>query len=144
MKITEQVSEFLEEKRKQTRPKRLSPATISQYRFALEGVFLPWCAGEGIKEAAQVTDKAMDRFTDYLEDRDDRPLKAESVRTYVRAARLFLNWASVPKGNYQQPEGNPRDALKGKVLTRQKIDRMEEAAMDERDRLIVRVLADTG
>jgi len=142
--LQEAVSEYIDEKRRQRRPKPMSQAAIDQYRFALEGVWLPWCAQEKITEPAQATDKAMDRYSDYLSaktKRNGKPLSVQSVRTYVRSVRLFLNSASVPKGDYKQLE-SPKRMLE--VLSRQEIDTIELAAMDERDRLVIRVLADTG
>ena len=142
--LQEAVGEYLDEKRKQRRPKPMSRAAIDQYRYALEDVWLPWCAQEKITEPAQATDTTMDRYSDYLSaktKRDGKPLSVQSVRTYIRAVRLFLNSASVPKGMYKQLE-SPKRMLE--VLSRQEIDTIEHAAMDERDRLVVRVLADTG
>ncbi|MHB8689331.1 MAG: tyrosine-type recombinase/integrase [Candidatus Dormibacteraceae bacterium] len=144
--LSDAVSEYLNEKRKRRtrRGEPMSRATIDQYRYALEDVWLPWCAQEKITEPAQATDKTMDRYSDYLSSkpkRDGKPLSVDSRRTYVRAVRLFLNWSSVPKGTYQQ-ETAPKRLLE--VLSRKEIDTLEQAAMDERDRLVIRVLADTG
>jgi integrase/recombinase XerD len=132
--LHDQVVEFLLRKR------RKSVATQEQYRFVLERVFLPWCADEHLTTPTQVDDKAMERFTDFLAAKD-RLLAVASIRSYVRAVRVFLSFASVPKGQYEalaEPQ-RMRD-----TLSRIEVDRMERAAVDERDRLIVRVLADTG
>jgi integrase len=105
---------------------------------------VPWCEDENITEPAQATDTIMDQYSDYLRGktkRDGQPLSVQSVRTYVRAVRLFLNRSFVPKGQYRQLEA-PKRLLE--VLSRQEIDAIELAAIDERDRLILRVLADTG
>ncbi len=142
--LRDAVSQYLAEKRKQRRPKPMSQAALDQYRYALEDKWLPWCAQEGITEPAQATDKTMGRYSDYLNGKrkhDGKPLSVHTRRTYVRSVRLFLNWSSVPKGTYQQ-EKAPQRLLE--VLSRSEIDTIEAAAMDERDRLVVRVLADTG
>jgi integrase len=138
MEIASQVADFLGEKDSLARRGNLSFATVEQYRFVLERVFLPWWGSQG--EAVQCTDKAMDRFTDSLMTRN-KALSVSTVRTYIRAVRVFLTWADVDKGKYEAPR-KPRRLLD--VLTRQEIDRLEAAASNERDRLIVRVLADTG
>jgi site-specific recombinase XerD len=136
--LSDQIAEFLAEKRR-----RKSPATVEQYRFVLEAVWSPWCRAAGVREASEATDKVMERFTDYLQIGKDRkkPLSIATVRTYLMAVRVFLNWASVPRGRFEQPS-QPRRMRD--VLSRQEIDAMEAVAVEERDRLIVRLLADTG
>ena len=138
--LIDQVADYLEEKRR-----KKSPATAEQYRAVLENIFLPWAEAQKITEAAQVNDKAMDRFTDWLKTRKhgkkQEPPSTATLRTYVRAVRVFLSWADVPKGRYEPPAKPKR--LRD-IPSRQEIDAMERAALDERDRLIVRVLADTG
>jgi site-specific recombinase XerD len=127
------VQEFLLEK-----AKRKSAATVYQYRFILERVWLPWCEAEGVMEPAQATKEVMDRFTDYLEKRQK---SIHTVRTYIRGVHTFLRWADVPRGRYEPPKA-PARLLE--VLTRQEIAALEAVASDERDRLLVRVLAETG
>lgn len=129
------IAEFLEDKER-----KKSPATVDQYRFVLDKVFLPWAAERNLVLPEQITDKQMDAFTEHLKGRS-RPLAAETLRTYVRATRVYLTWASVPKGRFEAP-GRPR--ILRNVLSRDEIDRLEAATRDERDKLIVRVLADTG
>jgi integrase/recombinase XerD len=123
-----------------------SPATADQYRYSLEGVFLPWCKQEDITEPVGVTDKALDRFTAHLKTRTHKqtgkPISEQTARTYLRAVRIFLKWADVPKGKFKAPKAPGRKLLD--VLSDQEIAAMEKAASDERDRLVVRVLADTG
>jgi integrase/recombinase XerD len=135
--LADQIAIFLEKKR------RKSAATYEQYRFILERVLIPWCLDTGISDAAGLTDKAMERFTYHLETKctTGKALSVASVRTYVRGVRIFLNWAKVPKGEFEPPH-QPRRLVA--TLTRQEIDVLERVADTERDRLIVRVLADTG
>jgi integrase/recombinase XerD len=133
--LSDAVAEYLGEK-----SDRLSPAAISQYRYVLEGIWLPWCSANGVTEPAQVTDDTRRAFERSLKERP-RPLATETLRTYIRSVALFLRWADVAKGRYKPPKA-PRRLLE--TLTPQEVDAMERAALDERDRLIVRVLADTG
>jgi integrase/recombinase XerD len=139
--LVEQVAEFLEFKRRSR--KVGSPATHEQYHFILENVWLVWCARAGITDVAQATDKVMDRFVDYLQMGKDRkrPLSIATIRTYLRATRTFLNWAKVPRGDFQAP---PQLKRLRNPPSRLEIDAMEHATNDERDRLVVRVLADSG
>jgi integrase len=129
-----QVSDFLLRKRRRQGP------TYGQYQFTLERILLPWCEGAGLTDATQVDDTAMMRLTDALLARE-RPLSPVTIQTYIRAIRVFLNWAKVPKGDYE-PVHVPHRLVD--TLTAQEIDRMENAASTERDKLIIRVLADTG
>jgi integrase/recombinase XerD len=134
MEFTAQIDDFLLRKRRKAGP------TYEQYRFVLERIFLPWCEVAHLDSPADCNDRAMDRFTDSLLNRA-KPLSVATIRTYVRAVRVFLTWAKVPKGDYEQLAEPER--LRN-VLSRQEIDRMEHVATVERDKLIVRVLADTG
>jgi site-specific recombinase XerD len=118
--------------------KRRAPATCEQYRFVLERILMPWCRDTGVSTAEELTDRAMLRFTDHL---SEKKLSVASVQTYVRSVRIFLNWCKVPKGDYD-PVQVPRRLRD--TLSRAEVDRMESAATNERDKLIVRVLADTG
>jgi integrase/recombinase XerD len=137
--LTDQVADYLAE----TKAKH-SPATFEQYESVLERVWLPWCAENSITKSAQMTDKQMDAFTAYLKMKVNRgkPLSTFTLRTYIRSVRVFLTWASVPKGRYVQPK-KPGKRIR-EVLTRQEIQLMEDTATDARDKLILRTLADTG
>ncbi len=129
----------------------LSARTISQgYGPALRSVFLPWCAQEGVRDLAELSPRAVDRYTAWLLTRprnrpDGRPLSRHSVHSYVRPLRQMLTWASSVgedvKAKPQLPQTSPplRD-----VLTRDEIDRMEAAVPTERDKLIIRVFGDCG
>ena len=131
------------------RAKGLSPKTWRDaYRYALEEVFLPWCAEQGITEPAQLSTRVVERFTTHLlEDGGRRgPLSKASVGSYSRSVRAFLGWAE-KEGELAERVKVP--ALKQTrrvldVLSRDEIQAMEDVAKSERDKLLVRVLADTG
>lgn len=77
------------------RARGLSPKTIrDNYGYALKGVFLPWCAREGITEPAQITSRALDRFSaDSLERGGKRgPLSRFSVASFVESVNWWLRW----------------------------------------------------
>lgn len=132
--LNSQVSEFL------IRKKRKAPATYAQYQFVLEKVLIPWCRSVDISEVIYLDATAMMRFTDSLTVRE-KPLSATTIQTYVRAVRIFLNWAKVPVGDFE-PIHVPHRMRD--TLSRAEVARIEAAAGYERDKLIVRVLADTG
>lgn len=132
------------------RIRRLSKRTIDQvYRPVLRRTFLRFCQGEGLSEIGQVDKRAMGRFQVGLLDEAGpagRPLKPASVHSYVRTINSFLTWAKKQgervEATAQLPRLPTRKVLD--VLSREEIDAMEEAADSERDRLVVRLLADTG
>lgn len=143
------VSDFLASKRAEG----LSIRTTEHYQNSLRKVFLPWCVDQGVSDPAQLTNQLAARFTTHLlDDGGERgPLARASVRTYTQAVRVFLGWAGqslsddgggatvgakppLPKAEKRLPD----------VLTRSELQEMEDAATTERDKLLLRVLADTG
>lgn len=128
----------------------LSLRTIEAYEFPLTRQFLPWCAKEGITETSQLTDQLVGQFTTHLLEDGGKhgPLSRASVRSYVRNLRVFLTWAGKADGGSTAVGAKPRMPRPEKrmldVLTRSEIQRMEDAAPAERDKLLIRVLADTG
>ncbi|MGH7641590.1 MAG: tyrosine-type recombinase/integrase [Candidatus Dormibacteria bacterium] len=132
------------------RARGLSLATLSNsYGFPLRHVFLPWAARESLATPSQVTGRSLERLAVELLDVGGRrgPLSRHSVHTYLRAVNQFLKWA---KAEGEAVADNARVALPSRprslpeVLSREQIEAMEGAAVSERDRLIVRLLADTG
>lgn len=126
----------------------LSPKTLKgAYRFPLERVFLPFCEREGISEPGQVSQRALNRLSVELLEAgpSGKPLSRFSVNSYVGAVNLFLGWAAregeMQKLRAQSPRLPQRVVA---VLNRPEIERLEDAAGHERDKVIVRVLADTG
>jgi integrase/recombinase XerD len=137
MTLSDQVTDFLAKKH------RKSAATYEQYRFILERVLLPWALSAGLQSAGDFTDADLEAFLSHLELRqhNGKPLAVASIRTYLRGVRVFLSACKVPKGDFEPPK-QPRRLVS--TLSRQEIDLLERVADTERDRLIVRVLADTG
>jgi integrase/recombinase XerD len=131
------------------RARGLAPTTIrTAYQYTLDDVFLPWCARNDLAGVEQLTQRVLDRFTsDLLETPSKRGkrLSPNTVHHYVRVVRQFLAWCRVEgetvKGKPRLPR-LPRRVLE--ILSRDEIERIESAAPTERDKLIVRLLADTG
>lgn len=130
------------------RARGLSPRTDRQYAQSLCGVFLPWCADEGIARVDELDRRALDRFTSSLLARRNeagQPLSKFSVHTYIRPVRLMLTWAQREGEDVRaKPQLPRREKQIRDVLSRAEIDRLEQALMSERDRLIVRVFGDCG
>jgi site-specific recombinase XerD len=127
----------------------LAPRTIEKsYGYALNDVFLPWCADEGVQDLPQLDRRMIDRFTASLLARhheDGRPISKHTVHSYVRPVRQLLTWASREgedvKAKPQLPQCSP--PLR-EVLNRQEIDDMENVMFAERDKLIIRLFGDCG
>jgi integrase len=144
--LKDQASEYLATRERLVRKGELSPATVVMYRDALS-VFTTWAVGVGVHGPKDVTADVMESFEDYLREkptRSGKPLAKETIRTYIRVARLFLSRSGSEStiSEYKPPSKPGRRLFE--VLTRQEIDALEQAATDERDRLVIRVLADTG
>jgi integrase/recombinase XerD len=131
------------------RGRGLSPKTVTfSYGYPLRDVFLPWCAREGVTDPGQLSSRILDRFTSELLEKGgkDGALSKNSVITYARTVNLFLRWATaegeVAQGVKAQQPKAPK--LLVDILSRDEIDQLEDAARNERDKLIVRILADAG
>jgi integrase/recombinase XerD len=118
------------------------------YGYALHAVFLPWCETEGITHVKELNGRVLDRFTASLHNHrkvNGQPLSKYSVHTYIRPVRQMLTWAGTVGEDVQAKPQLPRRSKPVRdALTRDEIDRMERAMLRERDKLIIRVLADCG
>ncbi|MDQ6771636.1 MAG: tyrosine-type recombinase/integrase [Candidatus Dormibacteraeota bacterium] len=131
------------------RARGLSPKTIKDaYAYPLRDVLLPWCERIGIIEVTGLDARALNRLTSELLERGGRrgPLSRYTIDTYVRNINLFLGWCrreGLLDGTVRaQAPKLPRRVLD--VLSAHELDRLEDVARSERDKLIVRLLADTG
>jgi integrase len=126
-----------------------SPRTVNHYKEVLEQVLLPFCAGAGITSLGELDTRHLNDLgaghLDGSRSRSGRPISKATVHSYMRAINGFLSWARA-----QGEPGSARGRLPSMrkqvldTLSREEIQRMEDAADTERDKLIVRILADTG
>lgn len=135
--IDTEVDQFIEELR--NGPKK-SKDTLIGYEFVLKSVFLPWCHNNGVTAPRQMLDTRMSEWSDYLSSAQS-DLSRESVRTYLRTVRVFLNWADVPRGKFRPPK--PQKAV-FEELSIDDMAAMRSKARDARDRLLIDVLWATG
>ena len=144
--LAEQVEDYLAE----CEAKGASVATLERcYGPTLRAVFLPWCQQQNIDDVKQLSDRVMVAFANALKDRQTprgKPLAAASRESYMRNVKFFANWLKrkqlvSPDLAIPVPRA-PQQVVN--VLTREEINRLERAADNDRDRLIVRLLADTG
>ncbi len=127
----------------------VKPSTIKHsYGYSLRAVLLPWCQREGIASAAGINQDTLERFAADLCSRSTRvgkPLSDATMWTYKKAANQLMRWyaaehsTTAPKVELHQPAGR-----KVNTLDRQQIALLERTAAAERDRVIIRLLADTG
>ena len=121
-------------------------STLHGYRYAMDGVLLPFCEREGITEAEELAQVSLDRLSLELLGRKGGSISKYTVDSYLRPVRHFLGWV---RASGYDVAGQPALPRLGRpkpkdVLTREEIQRMEDACSNERDKLIVRVLGDTG
>lgn len=128
----------------------LAPTTLHTYQHNLEVIFLPWCREAGIASVDDVTQEALDHYTDHLMTRPKvngrgGSLSRATITGYLDSVRNMLVW-SQRRGS--GTSGRPLIPLKEKavkqILTREELARMEDAATTERDKLIVRLFGDRG
>jgi site-specific recombinase XerD len=143
--LTDQIDDFFADQTRKMKRGDLSPATISQRRYALS-IFSGWASEAGVTDAADVTVKRMEEFEDWLRARTHhatgKPLTRVTINSYLRAIKPFLASAKAPMTEYRLPKKPGRRQLE--VLSRSELDSLEQAADDERDRLIVRLMGDVG
>ncbi len=130
------------------RARRLSGKTIDQvYRPRLERLFLPWCRREGVTAVGQVDQRVLDRFVAELYEHGGgrkSALTAHTVSSYLRSINTFLSWARAEGESVTAKAPLPKTPQRiVETLTREEIAAMEKVG-NERDALIIRLLADTG
>jgi len=132
------------------RGRGLSPRSVALIANVLQQQWLPWCAKEQVAAPAELTQKVLDRWGAYLlEDHrtpTGKPLARESVRTYLRTLGSFIRWAQAEDaiGAKVKPVQPIAEHRLKETLSREEIQRMEDVASAERDKLVIRLLADTG
>jgi integrase len=139
------ITDYLEEKR----AAGLSRRTLAVYADVLREVLLPYCRRAGIADPAELTAPHLNAVANGLLDgtgaRSGRPLSKPSVASYARTINVFLGWLArqgeAPPARVQKPR-LPRRVVD--TLSREDIRALEDAAASERDKLIIRILADTG
>ncbi len=146
------LARLVEDYLRSCRARGLGPKTIdSAYGYPLRHVFLPWAKREGIEDIEGLTHRALEGFTAELLDpgrtQGRGPLSRPTVHSYLRAVNQLLKWAQAEGEPVADRAAAPLPSLPKslpQILERDEIRKLEDAAANERDKLIVRVLADTG
>jgi integrase/recombinase XerD len=131
--------------------RQLAARTVSNYYgYTLRNVFRPWAHERGVDQVEQLTDAVVDRFSMDLEERKNRvgePLHLATRRAYLKVLRYFMTWAHDEGGVDVNPQriGLPRlRRLEKDVLSVDEMQELEDGARNERDKLLVRVMVETG
>jgi integrase/recombinase XerD len=118
-----------------------SRRTRDQYAYNLTRVLLPWAEAEGITAPRQLTATTLDQLHRHLAGQ----YRPTTVHSYLRSVNQLLNWGrergEVGDQKAQLPKLKRRML---EVLSREELARMESAADSERDKLIIRLMADCG
>jgi integrase/recombinase XerD len=124
------------------RARGLSPRSTSLTSNVLK-LFLDFAQLPGVTGPEQLDQGLVTAWSTYLL---SRKLARESVRTYLRTLSTFIRWSQAHEliaanVRARQPKAEHRLV---ETLSRDEIQALEDRAGTERDKLIVRVLADTG
>jgi integrase/recombinase XerD len=145
--IVDSIEDYLAE----CRARGLRSSTVTRsYGFPLRRVFLPWCRQHGVDRLPQIDQPLVNRFTAYLRDRGregGQVLSPHSVRAYGVAITRWLAWAHAERAADGIPPRVPRGRLSRpvrEVITDEEYRRMHEAVQNDRDRLILQLLWETG
>lgn len=147
---TESVSSEVEDFLASCRARGLSPKTVREsYGYPLRSILVPWCEREGFDSAAHLGRRELDRLSIELLGRPGRrpgqTISPYSVKSYLKAVSQFLGWWQTENRAPSVRPQLPRTRKRARdVLSRDQIDAMEAATDSERDRLLIRILGDTG
>lgn len=127
----------------------LSPRSVKfSIGWPLTRVFLPWCADNDIRSIDQLDQRVCNQFSAHLQTHggvEGKPLAKASIWSYAKCVRRLIAWA---KDQGEPVTGTVKLPKLGRklveVLSPQEIDRLENAAVSERDKIIIRLMADTG
>lgn len=144
--LREQIEDFLEAKRAEGKSRH----TVEEsYKVPLTTVLARFCDEHGIEGVEQLTPARLQELSVDLNSRltsKGTPLAKASVANYLRTINVFTSWAlSSGRISDRLAVKLPTRAKKQRpVLSRQELDELEAAAPKERDKVILRLLADTG
>jgi integrase len=126
-------------------------ATVAMYKAVMD-VFLKWAGSVKLSDPAALDEKAIDRFTRHLETRpgkNGKPLTSTTIQSYARDVSTFLRWAhkrgsvvgdvrmvvAKPESKRLRPEN---------LLTQSEVALLITSAAKLRDKVLIRMLAQTG
>lgn len=126
----------------------LAPSTVSSsYGYPLRHLVVPWCKEHQITTPSELDGRTVDAFTTHLlTKRGERgKLSRHTIHAYIRSIRLFLTWCERQgEGAAARPQLPRLPKRVVDVLTWEEIEKMEIAAANERDKILIRTLAEGG
>lgn len=143
------ITDYLAAKRAGDNGRRpCSPTTLGSYEFALRKILLPFAIARGISSWDALSQAEIGELrSDLFEHGGPRgPLSAASANTYCRHINYFLAWL----GREGETSGRvrahviPEPSRGALALDKQEVEALIRAAGNDRDRLIVSTLVDTG
>lgn len=145
MTIQESVEDYLAE----CRARGLRATTVTDaYGWPLRRLWLPWCEEHGV-QLEDVAQGAINRFAAGLHERrrqNGQPISPRSIQGYGAVVGRWLAWAR-REGHLQVDARVPRTRVARRVrevITEDEFKRMLAAAGNDRDRLLLSLLWDTG
>lgn len=148
--MAENIPQAIEDYLTDCRARGLSMKTIKDaYGYALKEVLQPWLEEHHVRSLDQVDAKLLSRWQANLLSqprRRGRLVSRHSIQSWIRATNSFLAWAKANGEMAAQVRAKAPQAPRKlvEVLSREQVDQLERQAQTERDKLIVRLLADTG
>src|SRR5262249_14932342 len=133
------------------RRSEIAPKTRAFYRWNLERLLVPFCEREGLTQPQELTPDVIEQLAfevDAYRKADGQPLARASRRAYMKALQQFLGWLKERHG-VQGPDSRSvpvplKQKIRRTVPSREEIQALEDAAPTERNKLIIRIMADTG
>jgi integrase/recombinase XerD len=130
------------------RAQGLSRGSLNAYEFPLRKIFLPWASSAGISSLAELDRRTLDRYQARLfagNPTTGKEWSKDTVHSYLRPLRQLLKWAKEEGEAVTAVPKLPRLPQRVlDVLSLDEINLLEGAAATERDKVIIRLLADTG
>jgi integrase len=143
-----ELAELVDDYVAELRARGLAERSLDMAYGTLAKNFLPWAAERAVTTAGELDQRLLEALSRDLLERRTRKgelLSRESVRTYMRTLRAFVLWAQkrgdLPALAVPMPSA-PKRVLT--VLTSAEMRAMEDAAVSERDKLIIALLSTTG
>lgn len=147
--VSTPLSQLVDDYLSHMKAKRVSSRTIEWHHWTLTRVLLPYCERHSVRTPADLTGRMLERLQAELLERPNmhtgKPLSPASVRTYMRSIGHLMRWAKREGEQVPEPPAQIRVSREPRErLTRDEITALEDAARSERDKLLIRLPADTG
>ena len=147
---SDQLAELVDAYLDDCRARHLMASTVAAYGKTLRTVLLPWCERRGISEFAELDQLALNDFIEELRARRGRMgaerISEATLAHYTAPVKAWMRWCveaygMAEAGRVRVPRLKKRPR---RVLSREEVQGLEDAAWSERDKLLIRLMADCG